>query len=77
MHKDIAQAFDLTGRVALVTGGSRGLGREMAWGLAKAGANVVIASRNGEACEEFARELEAETNVRAMGVGATWANGNN
>lgn len=70
MHQDIAQAFDLTGRVALITGGSRGLGREMAWGLAKAGANVIIASRNGEACEEFARELEAETNVRAMGIGA-------
>lgn len=70
MHQDIAKAFDLTGRVALVTGGSRGLGREMAWGLSQAGANVVIASRNGEACEEFAKELEDATGVRAMGIGA-------
>lgn len=68
MHSDIAQAFDLTGRVALVTGGSRGLGREMAWGLAKAGADVIIASRNREACEEFAQELEQRTGSRAMGI---------
>jgi len=70
MHTDIAQTFDLTGRVALVTGGSRGLGCEMAWGLAKAGANVVIASRNGEVCEEVAHEIESETKVRALGIGA-------
>ena len=50
---------DLSGKVALVTGGSRGLGREMVLGLARAGADVVIASRKIDACDEVAREVEA------------------
>jgi len=50
--------FDLSGKVALVTGGSRGLGREMVLAFAKAGADVVIASRKLETCEEVAREVE-------------------
>ena len=40
------QLFDLTGRVALVTGGSKGLGKAMARGFAEAGADVVISSRH-------------------------------
>jgi len=48
----------LNGKIALVTGGSRGLGREMVLAFAKAGADVVIASRKLEACEEVAREVE-------------------
>jgi NAD(P)-dependent dehydrogenase (short-subunit alcohol dehydrogenase family) len=51
--------FDLTGKVCLVTGGSRGLGREMVLGFAEAGADVVIASRRQESCDETAREVEA------------------
>lgn len=51
--------FDLAGKVALVTGGSRGLGREMVLGFAEAGADVVIASRKQESCDEVAREVEA------------------
>ncbi|MEY2477033.1 MAG: hypothetical protein QOG87_2348 [Actinomycetota bacterium] len=51
--------FDLTGKVALVTGGSRGLGREMVLAFAEAGADVVIASRKQESCDEVAREVEA------------------
>ena len=50
---------DLKGKVALVTGGSRGLGRSMVLGLAKAGADVVIASRKLDACEAVAHEAEA------------------
>jgi NAD(P)-dependent dehydrogenase (short-subunit alcohol dehydrogenase family) len=65
-----APRFDLTGKVAVVTGGSRGLGREMTLGLARAGADVVVASRNGEACEEFAAEVTAKTGRRALGIGA-------
>jgi NAD(P)-dependent dehydrogenase (short-subunit alcohol dehydrogenase family) len=50
--------FDMSGRVALVTGGSRGLGREMALALADQGADLVIASRKLDACEEAAHEIE-------------------
>ncbi len=54
-----AELFDFTGKVALITGGSRGLGREMALGFAAAGADIVIASRKIDACEAVAREVEA------------------
>ena len=51
--------FDLTGKVAVVTGGSRGLGRAMALGFAAAGADVAIVSRKMESCEATAAEVEA------------------
>ena len=51
--------FDLSGKVAVVTGGSRGLGRSMVLGFAEAGADVVIASRKLDTCEEVAKEVEA------------------
>ncbi|HVW47141.1 MAG TPA: glucose 1-dehydrogenase [Solirubrobacterales bacterium] len=51
--------FDLTGRVALVTGSSRGLGRQMALAFARAGAAVVVSSRKAEACERVAAEVRA------------------
>jgi len=59
--------FDLSGRVALVTGGSRGLGRSMALGLAEAGADVVVASRKLDACRAVAAEVEARGR-RALAV---------
>jgi NAD(P)-dependent dehydrogenase (short-subunit alcohol dehydrogenase family) len=59
MAFDSARIFDLSGQVALVTGGSRGLGREIALAFARAGADVAITSRKVEACREVALEVEA------------------
>ncbi|ROO87450.1 NAD(P)-dependent dehydrogenase (short-subunit alcohol dehydrogenase family) [Actinocorallia herbida] len=67
--KTPAELFDLTGKVALVTGGSRGLGREMVLGFAHAGADVVIASRKLDNCKALAEEVEA-LGVRALPVAA-------
>src|SRR6476646_9083932 len=55
------ELFDLTDRVVLITGGSRGLGREMAFAAAYCGADVIIASRKYDTCVETAREIEAAT----------------
>ena len=62
-----AALFDLTGQVALVTGGSRGLGREMVLAFAGAGADVIIASRKLDNCKALAEEIEA-TGRRALPV---------
>jgi NAD(P)-dependent dehydrogenase (short-subunit alcohol dehydrogenase family) len=59
--------FDLSGRVAVVTGGSRGLGREMCLAFAARGADVVVASRKLEACQQLAAEVEA-MGRQAIGV---------
>jgi NAD(P)-dependent dehydrogenase (short-subunit alcohol dehydrogenase family) len=69
MPLDPPPSFDLTGKVALVTGGTRGLGREMVAGLAQAGADVVIASRDAEACAAYAAEVTAATGRRALPYG--------
>ena len=63
------QLFDLTDRVVLVTGGSRGLGREMAFAAARCGADVVIASRKYDNCVATAAEIESETGRAAMPYG--------
>lgn len=55
----VLQRFDLTDRVAVITGGSRGIGRAVAEGFAEMGAKVVIASRKADACEEAAKAIEA------------------
>jgi NAD(P)-dependent dehydrogenase (short-subunit alcohol dehydrogenase family) len=62
------ELFDLTGKVAVVTGGSRGLGRSMVKAFADAGADVVIASRKLDNCETLAKEVEAETGRAAMPI---------
>lgn len=60
--------FDLSGKVAVVTGGARGLGRALVDGLARAGADVVIASRKLDNCRRAASEVEEETGRRALAV---------
>lgn len=58
--------FDLTDRVAVVTGGSKGLGVAMAAGLASAGARVAILSRDEAACQRVASQIEADYGVETM-----------
>ena len=60
--------FDMTGKVALVTGGSRGLGYEMAKAFARHGADVIVTSRKAEACEEVAAEIRG-MGRRSLAVG--------
>src|SRR5690242_17858501 len=55
---NVKQLFDLSGRVAIVTGGSIGLGRQMAEGLGEMGANLVLCARKKERCEQAAEELK-------------------
>src|ERR1700693_6050072 len=56
---NVRQLLDLTGRVAMITGGSVGLGRQMAEGLAEMGASLVLCARKKERCESTAEELKA------------------
>ena len=57
MTKRVQELFDLTGRSAIVTGGSRGIGKEMAEALAEAGANLMLCARRADWLEETVREF--------------------
>lgn len=61
--------FDLSGKTAIVTGGGKGIGRQMAQGLAEAGANVVLCARQADRCEQAAAELAEQFGVKALGLG--------
>lgn len=65
---DLASLHDLTGKVAVVTGGSRGIGRSIVQFLAAAGADVVVSSRKLDACERAAAEVAASTGRRAEAI---------
>jgi NAD(P)-dependent dehydrogenase (short-subunit alcohol dehydrogenase family) len=69
MSRNAKGGLSLEGKVALVTGGSRGLGREMVLAFAGAGADLAIASRKKEACDATAEEVAKATGRRAIGVG--------
>ncbi|MCU0931413.1 MAG: SDR family oxidoreductase [Serpentinimonas sp.] len=66
MARTIQQLFDLTGKTALVTGGSRGLGLQMAHALGEAGARIMVTSRKAADLEEAVQELQA------AGIDARW-----
>ena len=63
--------FDLTNKTAIVTGGSKGLGPAMAEGLASAGANLVIISRNQKEAQAAAEKIIAEYKTKAIAISAT------
>ncbi len=63
----VKNLFDLTGRVAIITGSSIGLGRQMAEGLAEMGANLVLCARNAERCQRAAEELQ-QLGVKAISL---------
>lgn len=66
--------FDLTTRVAIVTGGSKGLGEAMAAGLASAGSNLLLVSRNEVEIQNAAKMISDEYQVRAVGIAADVTN---
>jgi gluconate 5-dehydrogenase len=66
MARTVSQLFDLSGKAALVTGGSRGLGLQMAHALGEAGARVMLTSRKADSLEEAVAELQA------AGIDARW-----
>lgn len=68
MSENKKNIFDLTGKVAIVTGGAGWLGRAECEGLAEQGATVVIASRDIAKCEAAAHEIASETGARAVGM---------
>jgi NAD(P)-dependent dehydrogenase (short-subunit alcohol dehydrogenase family) len=64
--RKVQQLFDLTGRTALVTGGSRGLGLQMAQALGEAGAKVLVSSRKAADLED------AVASLKSAGIDASW-----
>jgi len=63
----VFQLFDLTGKVALITGGGRGLGKQIAEAFAEAGCQIIVCSRKIENCEETSKELQ-EKGIKSMAL---------
>ena len=70
MLDNIRQLFDLSGRVALCTGGSSGIGRRMALTLSQAGADVVLVGRNESSLAEAMEQIQTESSGRAKTISA-------
>lgn len=76
MNMSVLDLFKLEGKTAIVTGGGRGLGAQIATALAEAGANVVLCSRKKEACEEMSETLTA-LGVKSIGLACDVTNPDN
>jgi NAD(P)-dependent dehydrogenase (short-subunit alcohol dehydrogenase family) len=63
-----ADRFDVAGKVVVITGGTKGLGRAFAFGLAEAGAKIVVSSRKQELCEQVAAEIADKTGAETLGL---------
>jgi gluconate 5-dehydrogenase len=74
MHENILQLFDLSGRVALCTGGSSGIGRRMALALSQAGADVVLLGRNEKALAESTEEIKQKGTGQVASITADLQN---
>ena len=68
VESDVRSMFDLRGRVAIVTGSTKGIGRAMVSGLAAAGASVVVSSRKQVLCNSIAEEVRAESGGEVLGL---------
>src|SRR5438132_11325811 len=67
MAKSVTELFDLTGKTAIVTGGSRGIGKEMAEGLAEAGANLMLCARRAEWLNETVADFQGFGGYNVIG----------
>ena len=67
----MSDPFDLTGKTAIITGSSRGIGKAIAEAMAARGANVVISSRKAPACEEVADAINSAGGGKAIAVPAS------
>ncbi|GAD99822.1 oxidoreductase, short chain dehydrogenase/reductase family [Paecilomyces variotii No. 5] len=73
-NQSVVKAFDLSGKVAIVTGGARGIGLEVSRGLAEAGANVAIIYNTSKTAETIAAEIASANNVRTAAYKADVTN---